>query len=352
MIVDPLKPIVVPSVGHDYSFTLEGKNLFIFLPVLNWGTEYTSASGRNFNNIGGSVEKLDSLVENYVLFRNIKTGNLTNSPRSVGHYVSNENGLAFLSIPREFEAGEYEMTVVRRDRRAIVPDKLKLTYGVPRSHEFYSTEVFNDKGNIISYKGYNLVPGHTYEVELENDYFPKQRFPLIPVTHLTMTGHLPLELATGTYKANLLINGKAETYTNLITRYNLVTIHKQQQQPALTVLTQPSLKFNNPTGLTLYEQTTLLKRSEPVLALYKAHSSNFIPGVRTNGSRLLFKNINTGAEFSIPQTGFSSGSLPYLLYTIPAEMPAGKYQVRFGVRYSPEGNEYISGLYYQEIKIE
>ena len=343
MTVDPVKPIVVPSVGHGYDFMLEGEEIYVPIQALNWGTPGTLADR--------GPSQPDSVVHGQVLFRNLKTG--TVSVSRLAYSSLPENKSFEMRIPATLEAGDYEMTPVRHNRRAVVPDRLSLKYGAPKfAKEYnYNRSVFNDKSNIITYKGYNLLPGHTYEIELWSDFFPKKRFPLVPVDHLTMVGDLPPESEPGTYKSALYIDGKvAVTFVNPLTTHNLVFIHKDQRQPALSVLSQSSSRFSTYTGFKLYEPASSLKRTEPVLALYESPPGN--PGVPSNDTRLFFKNTETGTEYTLPQTGFSTGMLPYRMYKSPDELPSGKYQVRFGIRYNPEAPETVSGLYYSEIVVE
>ncbi len=340
LVVDPVKPIVVSSSVGDHALALEGEELYIPLLVQNWGT-YTTV-------VPQGAGQPDSLVYGQALFRNLITGTVTVSRIS---WRPNQQGSSlFASVPAGIEAGDYEMTVVRHNRRAVVPDKLSLKYGAPKISRFYSISIFSYESSQIAYSGYNLLPGHTYELELSSDFFPKQRFPLTPTSRLRISAQLPASLKPGTYKTTLYVDGKEVVNDNLLTKHDLVLVFEDKQQPALLVISQLRSDFSTSNGAGLYTPIAILNRTDPVVLQYQAHSSN--PGVFTNDSRLFFKNTETGAEFVLPQTGFSSSMLPYRMYRSPSELPAGKYQVKFGIRHTPEGEEHISGLYYEEIVVE
>jgi len=214
--VNPVKPIGVASAGKVRTYTIGGNDESPDIEVRNWGT---------YRMMIKKADGLDSLVDGYAEFRNVKTGAMMIG--LVGSAIPHLGyDRMYVGVPTTITDGEYEITLVRHDRRAVVPYRMILKYGLPKvTGSNYFKGVFNHEDNAISYTGFNLLD-HIYEIELSSFFFPKKRFPLIPINHLLIATKLPMELAPGTYKAILYLNGKALSDKNPLTGQSLVFIRK------------------------------------------------------------------------------------------------------------------------------
>lgn len=320
--VDPTIPMTAPSTGKNHEETLDGTETFVYIPVQNLGTAETITENNKW------VTDVD------ILIKNKKTGIVT--PSRGAYYLENPNNDLFAMIPAEMEAGEYELTVQKQNRKVVIPDPLVLKYGksIVRMSPF--TSASKDTSNSISYLGYNLLPEHKYIMELKNDFTAPVRVTLSPTNHLTLKQEIPASFPSGNYEAILFIDGKEmPSYSNY--NRNVLEIKKDGGQPSLATL---SNERNAVLGeVTLYKAITTFKKSEPIIADLRdgGNKSNII---------MFLKNVAMGKTFELPFSGKTDSFIPFSLFNIPKEVPAGKYEV-----FVSDGNK-ISERYHKIITIE
>ncbi|MCF2489157.1 hypothetical protein [Dyadobacter sp. CY347] len=301
--VDPTIPMTAPSTGKNYEETLDGTETFVYIPVQNLGTAETITE----NN------KWVSDVE--IFIKNKKTGVVT--PSRGAYYLENPNNDLFAMIPAAMEAGEYELTVQKQNRKVVIPDALVLKYGKSIVRMLPFTSASKDTSNSISYSGYNLLPEHKYIMELKNDFTSPKRVTLSPTNYLTLKQEIPASFPSGNYEATLFIDGKEmPSYWNY--NRNILEIKKDARQPSLATL---SNERNAVLGeVTLYKAITTFKKSEPIIADLRdgGNKSNII---------MFLKNVASGKTFELPFSGKTDSFIPFSLFNIPKEVPVGKYEV-------------------------
>lgn len=333
IIVNPTSPIIVPATGRSYEFTLENGHSVIFsIPISNWGT-------------AGDMIYWDELF-----IRNKATGETTST--SLYFSQNTPDARAALSIPATFPAGEYELTVVRGNRRAIIPDPLVLRYGRPVIH-YNQADAFEDAGYTVRYSGYNLSSENTYRLELKNDFLPARQFDLNPLNHLSVGAQLPSDLPTGNYEATLYVNDEAVQYSNLSTGVYLVYARRDEFQPAIGLVSKLSNRFDVlMAGHTFFKPAKSFSRDDELIM----HVAGYPKGIGNTTNvevRLFLKNITTGKEYEPQHTGIfrGIGALPYYQYA-PNDIPAGDYEARVGVYVKTQNELHISERYHQAIRIE
>ena len=334
VIVNPTSPIIVPATGRSYEFTLENGDPVLFsIPVSNWGT-------------AGDMIYWDELfIRNRATDETIST--------SLHFSQNTPDARASLSIPASFPAGEYELTVVRGTRRAIIPDPLVLRYGRPVIY-YSQADAFENSGYTVRYAGYNFSSENTYKLELKNDFLPARQFDLKPVNHLLLGAQLPSDFPVGNYEATLYLNGEAVQYSNLNTGVNIVYARKDTLQPAIAVLSKLSNRLDVAiAGHTFFKPAKSFNRDDEFIVHMGAFPKNM--GNITNSEvRLFLKNISTGKEYEPQYTGIFKGvgGTPYFQYAPDGDIPAGDYEVRVGVYIKTRNELHISGRYHQVIRIE
>lgn len=301
--VDPTIPLTAPSTGKNYEETLDGTETFIYIPVQNLGTAETI------------TEKNEWVTGVDIFIKNKKTGIVTTSRGA--YYLGNPNNDLFAMIPAAMEAGEYELTVQKQNRKVIIPDALVLKYGKPVVQILPFTSASMDTSSSISYLGYNLLPEHKYIMELRNDFTAPMRLELSPNSHLSLKHDIPASFPSGNYEAVLFIDGKEmPSYWNY--NRNILEIKEDSRQPSLATL---SNEKNAVLGeVTLYKAITTFKKSEPIIADLRdgGYKSNII---------MLLKNVATGKTFKLPFSGKTDSFLPFSIFNITEEVPTGKYEV-------------------------
>ncbi len=332
--VNPTSPITVAATGRSYEFTLEnGQNVYFSVPVSNWGTFDDRFSGSR------------------VFIRNTATGETTESGLSFSSNTPTETR-ASLSIPAHLTAGEYEITIERGNRKAVIPDRLILRYGQP-GILYNWANAFENAGYTVKYSGYNLTSENTYRLELKNDFLPARQFDLTPVNHLSLETRLPVDLPTGNYEATLYVNDEAVQYSNLSTGVYLVYARRDEFQPAIGLVSKLSNRFDVlMAGHTFFKPAKSFSRDDELIMHVAGYPKDI--GNTTNVEvRLFLKNITTGKEYEPQHTGIfrGIGALPYYQYT-PGDIPAGDYEVRAGVYVKTQNELHISERYHQAIRIE
>jgi hypothetical protein len=301
--VDPTIPLTAPSTGKNYEETLDGTETFVYIPVQNLGTAETITENNKW------VTNVD------IFIKNKNTGIVT--PSRGAYYLENPNNDLFAMIPAGMEAGEYELTVQKQNRKVVIPDALVLKYGksIVRMSPF--TSASKDTSNSISYLGYNLLPEHKYIMELKNDFTTPVRLELSPINHLTLKQEIPSSFPSGNYEATIFVDGKEmPSYWNY--NRNILEIKKDSRQPSLATL---SNERNAVLGeVKLYKAITTFKKSEPIIADLRdgGNKSNII---------MFLKNMATGKTFELPFSGKTDSFIPFSIFNIPKEVPSGKYEV-------------------------
>ncbi|MEO6286734.1 MAG: hypothetical protein ABIN80_25325 [Dyadobacter sp.] len=319
--VDPTVPLTATSAGKDYEQVLEGQGVYFHLPVDHLGTAQT-------------ITETDSAIHQVsVLIKNKKT-NLTTIV-SADYSQPNESNELFVHVPPEIEAGEYELTIQKQDRKVVVPDALILKYGSPIVQFWPVTSTIKDDAKTISFNGYNLIPNHEYLLELKSDFSETQRLKLSPANHLSIQYNFPASFPAGNYEAALFIDGK-ELPSYMSFNRNVVIVKKESSQPMVTLLSN----YDNgvPGEVLLYKAITTFKRNQVIIG-------DFRDGVRAN-MVLLFKNTTTGKQYELPYSGSTPNFMSFSYFNIPANVPNGKYEVR--VR---EGDR-VSERYQRVVTIE
>lgn len=334
IIVNPTSPIIVPATGRSYEFTLENGHPVIFsIPISNWGT-------------AGDMIYWDELF-----IRNKATGETIST--SLYFSQNTPDARAALSIPAAFPAGEYELTVVRGNRRAIIRDPLVLRYGRPVIH-YNQANAFENAGYTVRYAGYNLTSENTYRLELKNDFLPARKFDLALLNHLSVGTQLPADLPAGNYEATLYLNDEAVQYSNLSTGVNLVYVRKDEQQPAIAVLSKLSNRLDVLiAGHTFFKPAKSFSRNEEFI-MDVAHYPNNLGGIANAKVRLFLKNVTTGKEYEPRYTGIFKGieGKSFYQYAPVDNISAGDYEARLGI-YNKTLNElHTSERYHWSIHIE
>lgn len=337
--VTPAVPMVSPSIGENYKFTLDGESKVIFLQALNWGTDET-------------LNEKDSLIMNgYTHFKNKRTGAVTTSRSDFK--VPNEKNWLNALVTETMEAGEYEITIQRDQRKVTLTDALVLTYGAPiiRSRDFYSISAFSDSSFKVSYPGFNLFPGHTYELQISSEFLNPVKVNLTPESRLSVAGLLPKDILPGSYKAALYIDQKVVSYNNYLTETNLIYVKSQQSQPAIGLLSQQSQRYNSNSDFASFTPITDFKRDEDIIAYVQGQAP--FKGAWPGKIFLHLKNTQTDLEYALPQTSLYNylGVILYPLFKISDSVPAGSYSARCSVQYDGDPTIYMSGNYYKSIRL-
>lgn len=335
--VTPSVPIVSPSSGESFKITLDGEPKVIFLPAVNWGTDET-------------LNEKDSLIINgYTHFKNKRSGIVTTS--SSDFKVPNEKNWLNARLPETMEAGEYEMTLQRDQRKVTLKDAVVLTYGDPiiRPRDFYSISAFTDSSFKVSYSGFNLFTGHTYELQISNEFSSVIKVNLKPQSRFELEGFLPKDVARGAYKAALYIDQKAVSYHNFITETNLVYAKKQLNEPAIGLLSQQSERYDSYSDFASYTPIKNFRRDQEILAYLDVLAP--FKGATPSQVILLLKNLQSGLDYELPQTSLYNhlGVTIYPLFKILESVPAGTYSVRCSIQYTGDPKIYVSGNYYKTI---
>lgn len=321
MYVDPSIPMVAPAVSKNYEEVLEGQNVYLYLPVQNLGTAET-------------ITENDSLVSRVtILIKNKQTGATTVS--NGAYFLKNSNNDLFAEIPAEMEAGEFELTVQKQSRKVVIPDALVLKNGKPIVKMLPLTSVCKNGKPSVTYEGYNLLPSHDYTMELKNDFHETIYLKLTPGNQLSLIQNLPPTVPSGNYETTLFIDGKAvPSYISF--NSNVLGVKKETSQPIVMMLSNLSHAVYG--EVTLYKAITTFKRSEPIIA-------DLRDGIHAS-MVLLFKNIGTSKEYELPYSGTTTGSYMLPFFTIPKQVPNGKYEVRV-----KEGSQ-VSEIYQRIITID
>jgi hypothetical protein len=338
--VSPTVPLIAPSVGHDYELVTDSNGLYVLLPVENWGTNYTISDDFKEHQRGGKG-----------ILKNKKTGKTIEA--YAGFDTFNTKGLA-VSVPRNIEAGEYELTLVRNKRTVVVPDKIIVKYGEPviRPEDFYSISAFRDSGNVVSYHGYNMLEGHSYVLELRNELIGSKRFQLSPVDHLTLQTRLPLDMPTGAYEADVFIDNKATKYTHVISGANLLFVRTSASQPSISLLSQRSQSYSSPeSGGKLYRPVTSFNRNEDIILFGESNPHILAKGNQV--AKLILKSTVSDSQYELP---LSDSVAPAVLtyfpqFRITDDVAPGRYEARLSIRAADEKEARISGLHYKIITI-
>ena len=339
--VTPTTPLIAPSVGHDHELVTHSDGLYVSLPVENWGTNYTLNDDFTKDQRGGKG-----------ILKNKNTGKTIEA--YAGFDIFYTNYIA-VSLPRNIEAGEYELTLIRNKRTVVVPDNIIVKYGEPviRPEDFHSTSAFRDSGNVVSYHGYNMLEGHRYELELRNDFIGSKRFQLSPVDHLTLQSRLPLDMSTGTYEADVFIDDKATKYTHVVTGANLLFVRTSASQPSISLLSQRSQSFPSPSvGGKLYRPVASFNRNEDIILMGESNPQILEAGGHV--AKLVLKSTVSEKQYQLP---LSDSVAPALLtyfpqFKITDEVASGSYEVRLSIRSGEEKEARISGPYYKIITIK
>jgi hypothetical protein len=319
--VDPPQPIVAPGRGEKYEATIGRDDAFIFVPLKNLGTAST-------------IDTKDSLSTRVrAEIRNKKTGKIYIG--SGAYFLNNPGNDLFIAIPPETEAGEYEITVRRKERHVILPDPLVLVYGEPGVDVWPALTITQNQDQNLSFTGFNLRPAYAYHLELSNDFGETQVLKPVPDGHLSLTCPLPETLSPGNYRADLYIN-KTKVTPRISSLETVVAVKSRTSQPAITLISDEQHAVVG--EVTLYSHVSVLKKRQPVIA-------DFRDGVREKAV-LLFKNTATHTEYEVPVLDFTPALHSFPRFKIPADVPTGRYEVR-----SKHGTE-LSERYHKIIVLE
>ncbi|TLV02204.1 hypothetical protein [Dyadobacter luticola] len=319
--VDPTTPLTAVSKGKNYEEVLEGELVLVPFTVQNLGTLQTITDKNELSeNIGVSV-------------KNKKTGVITGT---YANRYNSDHGLELLAvIPPDLEAGEYEVTVQKQNRKVVLPDALVLKYGEPLILNQIVTSTSKDGAKLIRFNGYNLLPERKYTVELKNDFTAPQQLTLFPENQLSIKQTLPASLAGGNYEATLFIDGK-EVPSSSSFGGNLLAVKRETGQPILVMVSNKSNVVNG--EVTFYKATTTFKKSEPIIA--------YLRDIERKDMALLFKNVVGGKTYELKFNGTTETMYAFSYFDIPENVPAGKYEV-----YLRDGNK-TSERYHKVVTIE
>lgn len=338
--INPTKPLEAPSQDRPHDIVISSESISTSVPVKNWGTNHYLDDNLT-NEVRGGMAML----------RNTQTGKVIPAEAT---FNQTDSGYINVQIPDTIEAGEYDLTLTRNNRSVVVPDKVVIRYGEPfiRIPDFISKSTYNQGGYVLSYRGYNIKPGHRYEMVLSSDLTGTQKIPMTPKSHMELQVTLPPDMPQGSYQAGIHIDDKPVNYVNLMTDINLVHVRENENQPTIALLSQRSQFYRGPVG-GLYHPITRFNRNEDIVLL--AETKPHILAKEGQGvARMILDRVDGEGTYELP---LSDSIAPALLsffpqFKITDNIPLGRYKTRISIQENEEATPRVSGPYYRIITIE
>lgn len=338
--VNPTKPLEAPSLGKQHNLVIDGNQLLAMVPVKNWGTNYYLNDSLTTWVRGGKA-----------MLKNIQSGE-TVEGQAVFDVIESE--YVAVVIPETIDAGEYELTLVRNQRSVVAPDRIVIKYGDPiiKKIQFVNQTTIRSEGNVVLYHGFNMIPGHKYEMALHNDLMEVRKFALAPVSHIELQTKLPMEMPSGTYQVELFIDGMPVEYWNEPTGVVLLYVKTNPNEPAIGIISQRSQVFTTLEGSKWYMPVSNFNREEEIILLGDTR-----PHILVNEgqiSKLILKSVDDNQTYELP---LSNVTVPAFLTYFPQfilkdRVPSGRYEVRLSIQVKGEDKPRMSGPYYRIITIE
>ena len=316
--VVPFNSIRLTEPAKNYNVTL-GPEASITLPVTFSGT------AQMLNDSGKLVEKPTIQITDKLTGMNY-TG--------IWGETSSLNGVKEFRIqfPATVAPGDYVTSVVWGTKKAVLSNQISVKPGALTIRRGTWNMLADHKYFEVS--GYNISKDKKYELIIENDYLKNRRITLNYKDAGTLTGDLPVDVATGNYKATYLENAKVIAATDpetSIVKYmgeDNFFIRSYSDQPVLKIITQPSKRssFQSSPGLFLdyYPSASKINRGERVL-VYREKSGPF-----EDKNDLVLVNRETGNEFILKRTGdiypLFDGFMAFHSYLISNDFPSGDYE--------------------------
>jgi hypothetical protein len=240
--------------------------------------------------------------------------------------------LYFQEINPLLDTDDNEVSLVYGEKTFRFPTKQKIKKGRARIFFAYENLLFKafPKGKTVSFSGGIFVGSKKYEVKIENDRMPSPlTFQAIPKHVGSLTLQFPESLPDDHYLASIYEDD------SLIGKSPIVIAKDSLQRAIGQMWTQPAVGSS----------FSVVFQNDPVkTAKGKVLYANLFP-VMVEGTNLPFDTTKVLPELELRNVGYSKSlkavtkgdpsygdgvfRLYYGAYTIPADVPTGKYEARF-----------------------